>query len=65
MPAGIGIPERIILDVGVSIQGKYIPRAGDDGVGLGKAAQRCVVESCVVKVQSNLVQIVLEKKQLS
>ena len=38
MPAGIGIPERIILNIGVSIEGKYIPRAGDDGVGLGEAA---------------------------
>ena len=54
MPARIGISERIILDVGVSIQGKYISRPGDDGIGLGKAAQRCVVESRVVKVQSNL-----------
>ena len=54
MPTGIVIPERIILDIGVSIERKYIPRAGDDGIGLDKAAQRCVVESRVVKVQSYL-----------
>ena len=54
MPTRIVIPERIIKSIGVSIEGKWIARPRHNSIGLDKAAQLCVVESRVVKVQSNL-----------
>ena len=40
MPRGVGVDERVVADVCVSVQVLGISRLRDDGVGLDEAAQR-------------------------
>ena len=55
MAGGVGELERVVLDVGVAVQGLGGIAAGDDGIGLGKAAQVGVVVAALVEIQTRLV----------
>ena len=48
MPARVRIPQRIVVRVRVAVPRQGIPRAGDEGVRLGKPSQGGVVPAGVV-----------------
>ncbi len=52
MPAGVGIPQRIVARVAIAVQALRVARVGHHGVGLGKAGEGRVVISRIVKVQA-------------
>ena len=51
MPRRVGVSERIVQDIAVPVQAAGVAGLGHDRIRLREAAQRSVVESCVVKVQ--------------
>jgi hypothetical protein len=55
MSCGIIVPQRIVVDVRISLPRlRALALLGDQAVGLGEAAQEGVVPSCVVKVQAEV-----------
>jgi len=52
MPSIIQIAQRVIVNVGVTIQRLRVPRLGHQGIGLQEAAQGGVVEAGPVIIQA-------------
>jgi hypothetical protein len=50
--SGIGIPQRVVVDIRIPVQRLRVPRLRHQGVGLEEAAQGGVVEAGVVIIQA-------------
>ena len=53
MPAGVRIPQRIIADIAVPVQGLRVARPRHNDVGLDEAPEHGVVVAGVVEVQAD------------
>lgn len=52
MAIGVRKLERVVFDVGVAVEGLGGVAAGDDGIGLGKAAQFGVIIARLIEIQA-------------
>ena len=51
MPAGVGVPQRVVVNVSIPVKRLWVPWLGHDGIGLQEAAQGGVVEAGLVIVE--------------
>ena len=59
MPAGVGIPQRIVQRIRVAVEGLGRGRVGDEGVGLGEAPEQRVVPAGAVEIEPQRLLVIL------
>jgi hypothetical protein len=51
VPAGIGVAQRVVVDIGIPMERLRVPRLGHDGIRLQEATQGRVIEARLVVIQ--------------
>jgi hypothetical protein len=54
MPAGVGVAQGVVVDIGIPIERLGVPGLRDNGIGLEEAAQDGIIEARPVIIQAQI-----------